>query len=237
MKRLSIVILAVLLALATLLASSCDAPPSEAQGEKGDNPAKGTESTTDAPDTTDGESTGDSGTAKEEATTFPENSDSSNDETSAEDATEPDDTGAEVSPETEPVEPPVEVIQQLVSPAEGLLDQIAKDYYYRALEIHEGDSSKVSTYYIERYFGTYNGAVPVVITVVDGEYPEVEHTETVAGYTFEHYCLNPIKVWKDGDFYSLQEAYDLGILTVEHVAQMYRLGSLYYENTEYVYPN
>ena len=212
MKRLSIVILAVLLALATLLASSCDAPPSEAQGEKGDNPAKGTESTTDVPDTTDGESTGDSGTAKEEATTFPENSDSSNDETSAEDATEPDDTDAdaessaestgteaETPPEAEPVAPP----------SEELLVLIENDY--SAFCNSDGRT------YLTRYYGEYSDCVPVMfLEPIPGVIMDIDIE--VAGSVFHYTDPIEITVWKDGEFYTLQEAYDQNLLTKEQIA-------------------
>ena len=207
MKRFSLVILAVLLALATVLASSCDVPPSEAQGEKGDNPAKGTESTTDAPDTTDGESAGDSGTVKDEETTLPENTDSSNDETSAEDATEPDDTD-EYDALAEKAH------AALIEPDEATCNEISEAYgmdlTWLDHEIMEsGDSAFVFC------FGEFDGWIVFFMPTV----MEMIETKEIAGYEFSYSNLFNLTCYRDGVLCSLEEAYENGLVSAEDIGK------------------
>ena len=71
--------------------------------------------------------------------------------------------------------------------------------------------------YILGYYGTYNGTSAIRITSTMLDYPtDVPEPEIIAGVTFfAHYPS--IVAWKDGTLYSLQKAYDDGLLTVENL--------------------
>jgi hypothetical protein len=47
---------------------------------------------------------------------------------------------------------------------------------------------------------------------------QVECGEEVAGYEFHYDDMNFIKVWKNGRFYTLTEAYEQDILTTEDIS-------------------
>ncbi|MBR6676166.1 MAG: hypothetical protein IKL24_02415 [Clostridia bacterium] len=262
MKRLSIVILAVLLALTTVLSASCAAPPEENAGN-GNNVGNGgtedgTEASTQPPEETEPESTADEGTEKEEESALPEDSDSSNEGTDAEDAPEPDDTDAEVPPETEPVAPPETepvappetepvvppetepVVQQPVPIDDAVLDQIAMDYCYYIMERYNHDPNDMVPYYVSRYYGTYDGVVIVNFQcAVEGNHSMVFVEVNIAGYIF-YLSPNSINVWKDGEFYSFKEAYDLGVLTADQIGQIHSVitnrTGIKYDILEHGYP-
>jgi len=67
---------------------------------------------------------------------------------------------------------------------------------------------------ITSYYGNYNGSVPVMITAWGFGYPAVMTYIVVADVEFV-FGGNIITVWKEGQFYSLEEAYNLGFLTQE----------------------
>jgi len=234
MKRIGLIVLALLLALSTVLVSACKAPPTDKNSEENKAHSDSTEASTAQHEDAETESTANGDSVKEEETALPEASDSSNEDTNTGNVPEHDGTVA--PPETEPVEPPVDVIQQPVPPAEGVLDQIAKDYYYHSLESHKGDPNTLGKFYVYKYYGTYDGAAPVIMQGTNIDYATEICEETVAGYTFIYPCYNLITVWKDGEFYSLQEAYDLGILTEEQIGQIANVNFIKYDMMEYGYP-
>ncbi len=73
---------------------------------------------------------------------------------------------------------------------------------------------------IERYYGSYDGAVAVMLRGSKMEYTSSDYTETVAGSIIRCNYGNSVRVWKEGSFYTMQEAYDQGILTAEQVAEI-----------------
>ena len=64
------------------------------------------------------------------------------------------------------------------------------------------------------YYGNYNGSVPVMMRVYGRGYIGVDRCRVIADIEFA-VSGNFITVWKDGQFYSLEEAYNLGFLTQE----------------------
>lgn len=78
---------------------------------------------------------------------------------------------------------------------------------------------------IRRFYGIFDGCVPVMFDQPEhGAY----NKEKVAGQTFEYNGGNTIKVWKDGSFYSLKEAYSQGLMRkacFEQLALEHRGGS------------
>jgi len=74
---------------------------------------------------------------------------------------------------------------------------------------------------ISRFYGTYSGSTAVKIN--DGRgFTTMGWTETVSGYTFKHkHGDSDITIHNNGDFYSLTEAYDSGLLSKEAIRDMY----------------
>lgn len=73
---------------------------------------------------------------------------------------------------------------------------------------------------IERYYGSYDGAVAVMLRGSKLEYTSAFYSETVAGSIIRCNYGNSVMIWKDGSFFTMQEAYDQGILTAEQVAEI-----------------
>ncbi len=101
---------------------------------------------------------------------------------------------------------------QVEMPSEALLEQVKEDYYlflYQSLDGYDSEKSvKVNCCY-----GVYNDCVAVIISELDEQFPQWEVYEEVAGVTFRYGVGNKIKIWRNGSFYSLQEAYDQEFIT------------------------
>ena len=80
---------------------------------------------------------------------------------------------------------------------------------------------------ILRYYGTYNGCVVVIMDADDLFYAQVNTFITVAGLKFGWGDSNVARVWKrgespsSGNFYRLNEAYDLGVLSLEDIKNLH----------------
>jgi len=70
---------------------------------------------------------------------------------------------------------------------------------------------------ISRFYGIFDGCVPVMFN--QPEQGAISQ-EKVAGQTFNYNGGNTIKVWKDGNFYSLTEAYAQGLMRKECFEQL-----------------
>lgn len=62
------------------------------------------------------------------------------------------------------------------------------------------------------YFGIYHGCIPVYF---DGAATDMAWTETVAGVSFKYPDGNLLRVWENGRFMRLEEAYSEGLLSKE----------------------
>lgn len=58
------------------------------------------------------------------------------------------------------------------------------------------------------------------IVIFKNDYPAVETSETVDGVTFVHPKIETFDVYREGDFYSLEEAFDLGFITHEDLVTL-----------------
>ena len=76
-----------------------------------------------------------------------------------------------------------------------------------------------STFYIRRFYGIYNGYIPVLMGGTE-ELTSV-YTVSVAGLLFHYPHINPIRVWKDRRFYWLDVAYEQGFLTRADIRAIY----------------
>lgn len=118
-------------------------------------------------------------------------------------------------------------------PAEGVIKEIESDF-----SKYLKDNSKLYPNleydpHVTRYYGSYNGAIPVKIENIG----IVHHTEiweeNVGGSIFRYSDGNIIRVWKDGKFYTLEKAYKKELLTQEEV---YIISQLHCRQ-EYLDPN
>ena len=75
---------------------------------------------------------------------------------------------------------------------------------------------------VDHYYGTYNGTAVVIMTDAFARYLTVLTSETVGGATFHYPNSNKALAWNDGSFYSLQEAYSIGLLTENDLREMAR---------------
>lgn len=213
MKKTALIVLALILGALLLLSTACSKPENGKENE-----------TTLAPDT---QAAPDSGTEKEEETALPD--DATAEDTDSEAEPVPDDTRADVPHEDDP--------EQSVKSEEELLQQIAEDYFYKSWCRSPGTEG-YNTYYIKKYYGNYDGVVPVTIEIVGREPYEWDHEELIAGYSFPYSEYGSIYVWKDGEFYSLTSAYyNLGMLTKKQIGEINAVIPVEYGETEYFYPS
>jgi hypothetical protein len=75
--------------------------------------------------------------------------------------------------------------------------------------------------HVARYLGMYNGRAAVVMHG-PWVYLTIAAQETVADFTFHYPHVGPfIKIWDNGEFYRLGEAFDKGLITVDDVRDIY----------------
>ena len=73
---------------------------------------------------------------------------------------------------------------------------------------------------IQKHYGTYNGCVVVMMRAKNMVFVAIPAGEVAAGISFGYPEPNYIHVWKDGKLYSLQEAFELGFLSVDDIKQI-----------------
>jgi len=88
------------------------------------------------------------------------------------------------------------------------------------------DRYSIEEIQIDEYYGTYNGCIAVMIYGY-GPYDFLGLTVTVAGVEFYYGDGHRIGAWHDGSFYSLDSAYEKGLLTKEDLRNI-----AYYQNGE-----
>lgn len=95
-----------------------------------------------------------------------------------------------------------------------LLKQIESDYLSELKKSGGYDPNVDGVYRVKNYYGTYNDCVPVMFSMPEtGAMKEVY----IAGVVFHYTGSNTIIVWRDGEFFSLNEAYELELLTKDHI--------------------
>ena len=97
---------------------------------------------------------------------------------------------------------------------------------------------------IIEYFGTYNGSVAVMLNEMFfhcRSYPGGDphdrfnlslRSRLVAGISFYYYFDVFIKIWREGQFYFLENAYDLGLLTKEDIESIAYFHNRYVKSRE-----
>ena len=79
--------------------------------------------------------------------------------------------------------------------------------------------SSVDDVIIDVYLGTYNGRVPLMIRCIESAFATIVWEEEVAGFVFFYWSGQRILLWDDGAFYTLPNAYELGLLTAEDIGR------------------
>ena len=88
---------------------------------------------------------------------------------------------------------------------------------------------------MEDYYGEYNGAHVVKINHQYLPLLEGSFRQTVAGLDFRHFSCPKISVYKNQEFYFLQQAYEKEWLTYDDLVELYNLhkqkhGEMYSDN-------
>ncbi|MCL1811667.1 MAG: hypothetical protein FWG41_05580 [Methanomassiliicoccaceae archaeon] len=99
--------------------------------------------------------------------------------------------------------------------------KIKQDYFNQITKIKFPEAT-IDNVGINKYYGTYNGSVVVKMSDLTGHLIMMI-SETVGGITINYPDTNKALVWKDGNFYSMQEAYDLGLLCKDDLREISRL--------------
>jgi len=74
-------------------------------------------------------------------------------------------------------------------------------------------NATIDDVYIRNYYGTYGSCVAVMMIDAHTLYIQVTGSETIDGITFYYNDAKRILIWENGNFYRLQIANDMGLLT------------------------
>ena len=105
------------------------------------------------------------------------------------------------------------------------------------LDFYFGDSSNsIEDYTIEgvkikHYFGTYNGCVVMFINGYQG-FGQALRAGGTADISFKYSSAQGFEIWKNGDFYDLDSAYEKGILTKPDIEA---INKIHREKYKYLY--
>lgn len=75
------------------------------------------------------------------------------------------------------------------------------------------------------YYGTYNGCVALLIQDNYYSYPAVISHEVIDGISFRYGGTAPVKIWKEGSFYDIKDAYENELITKDDLRSI-----AYYHN-------
>lgn len=145
-------------------------------------------------------------------------------------ACKPDDRDVIVHPSvatTSPTETTVEPTEPTTMDFSILTDeqeQDISDAWYAKMGRNLGtwygkpDESGRYGHYQVRCYGVWNDYA-VLFRIPDG-YIEVLYTEEIGGHTFKYNHPIDLFAYKDGEFYDLADAYELGLLSYEDIAEI-----------------
>ena len=89
----------------------------------------------------------------------------------------------------------------------------------RAMQAYRRAHPDTETVDLRHYYGEYTGG-SIAVMIGSGAYLEAFGGESVAGYTFYYNNVCTISILCDGEFKSLNQAYELGWLTQQDVAKI-----------------
>jgi len=123
------------------------------------------------------------------------------------------------------VEDPYADIAKVQKPSDELIRRISEDYTAYWSKV----GYDVEGYVID-YYGKFGDCIPCFLDAVGLDHATAIVTQVICGVEFIYGDSRTIKVWRDGDFYSVEEAYKNGFLSKEDVlklANLYRAGKGY----------
>ena len=100
------------------------------------------------------------------------------------------------------------------------INQVKKAYIQERLSFGYPADMTVDDVFISKYYGCYNDCIVVLLTDRFTGYTAEVIDETIAGVTITYGSSNTIVAYKDGSFYSLQEAHTAGYLTTANIEQI-----------------
>ena len=119
--------------------------------------------------------------------------------------------------------------------------QIKLDFINTVIPEYFRSEYTIDQVYIVRYYGNYQGCVPVVMDAQGMTYAAVNTLITVANMDFGFGSANVARVWYQsgepgsGLFYWLAEAYDLGLLTEADIKNLHKRHHEPFPSMEEVY--
>ena len=241
MKKVNYIFLLIGLLLCAGLVFGCADPKAGVgdipAGDRVEEDAKGEEEKKEDKEEKQEETTGEDTADAEVTTDVPEETTAKPEDTTAKPAdttAKPADTTAkpvETTAKPVKVDPPTNV-PNVEKPSDDLIKRIENDYSAYLLSQNDGYNPNLDGIYpIEAYYGEIAGWVPIMFRQPQtGAIRKVE----LAGYTFWYQGGNSIQVWKNGEFFYLDEAYEKGFLTTEHIAIIAVIHNkgLYYKITQ-----
>ena len=213
MKKISLILLIISVVLCAVLLFGCANESTDAGSATSGDPVEGEKAA-------DNEAIGDD-TGNEEETTGNKETQAVDSDTTA----TPEDTTAKPEETTEkPLETtaPVTDTPKVEKPSDALIKEIEEDYVEFMKEVNSGKQVSIE-YYVHHYLGNYNGAILCEFDGTDVFYADAIFEITVDGNTDYYSTCNRLWVWKDGDFYTLEEALQNGILTKYQVDEINRI--------------
>lgn len=91
------------------------------------------------------------------------------------------------------------------------------------LELQENSDLTIDSIFVGKYYGTYNQASAVIVMIQGDGVGDAEWSETVAGITFSQSSWTPIRVWRDGTFYTLTQAFENEFYLIENLTTIFNL--------------
>ena len=88
--------------------------------------------------------------------------------------------------------------------------------------------SSISSVWIEVYYGTYNGSIPVMLGVTGSGYQGIAGTTDIDDVPFCYNSSQTIIIYNSGRFYELNDAYEHGLLTQDDLRD---ISDLHNKNT------
>ena len=90
---------------------------------------------------------------------------------------------------------------------------------------------------IEEYYGPFDGAWVLYIEIKGEGYPEVIYDDIVAGYKFVHPNAVGYVVWKNGNMYTLPEAYEQNVISDDDLRVLAQLSKKTLETPDSTEPS
>ena len=106
--------------------------------------------------------------------------------------------------------------------SDGMAGQIRWDYFNNYMK---GYFSTIDNVWIKGYYGTYNGSVVVIMNSYPGPMTTIDLI--IDGIVFTYDATHPFLVWRDGQLYGLEKAYDIGFLAREDILDIVTGGRRY----------